>query len=162
MKGFKLLDEGYINEYGHVYEFNKKYHLNGELRWNYNGFHFCTHIEDTLRYRNRETNTFVIVEVEASGEIVDGSSVENDYYGYESGYASSEIEIIREVPREEMINMVINTNNINRVNRLIVSIPLTEEEINLIMERYANKGNVRQYIEYYQYGDEQAFYKKLM
>ena len=90
---------------------------------------------------------------------MDGSSVENDYYGYESGYASSEIEIIREVPREEMINMVINTNNINRVNRLIMSIPLTEEEINLIMERYANKGNVRQYIEYYQYGDKQAFYK---
>ena len=44
MKGFKLLDEGNINEYGHVYEFNKKYYLNGDLRWNYNGFHFCTHI----------------------------------------------------------------------------------------------------------------------
>ena len=45
MRGYKLLDEGYINEYGHVYEFGKKYHLNGRLRWNYNGFHFlCKHI----------------------------------------------------------------------------------------------------------------------
>lgn len=160
MRGFKLLDEGYINEYGHVYEFNKKYHLNGDLRWNYNGFHFCTHIEDTLRYRNKEKGTFVIVEVLASGDIVDGSSVENDYYGYESGYASSEIEIVREVSREEMINIVINSNVIDRVNRLIMSIPLTEEEINLILDRYP-KDIVRQYIEYYQYDNKDVFHKGL-
>lgn len=160
MKGYKLLDEGYINEYGHVYEFNKKYYLRGDLRWNYNGFHFCTHIEDTLRYRNRERDTFVIVEVLAGGNIVDGSSVENDYYGYESGFASSEIEILREVPREEMINIVINSNIVDRVNRLIMSIPLTEEEINLILEKYS-KDIVRQYIEYYQYDNKEVFHKGL-
>lgn len=159
MKGYKLLDEGFINEYGHTYEFNKKYYLNGSLRWNYNGFHFCTNIEDTLRYRNKDKETFVIVEVFASGNIVDGSNVENDYYGYESGYASSEIELIREVSREEMIDIVIKSKNVDRVTRLILSIPLTEEEINLIRDNYNNR-IVEQYIEYYQYDMKDAFHKR--
>jgi hypothetical protein len=85
MKGYKLLDIGYINEYGHKYEFNKTYELKGDLKWNYNGFHFCTHIEDTLRYRDKNKDDFVIVEVLASGEITDGSNLENGYYGYETG-----------------------------------------------------------------------------
>ena len=100
MNGYKLLDDGFVNEYGFSYEFNKKYYLDGELRWNYNGFHFCTHIEDTLRYRNKDSDSFVIVEVFASGDIVDGSTLENDYYGYESGYASSEIKLLRILSRD--------------------------------------------------------------
>ena len=63
MKGYKLLDIGLINEYGYKYEFNKEYKLNGELKWNYNGFHFCTNIEDTLRYRDKNKDTFMIVEI---------------------------------------------------------------------------------------------------
>ena len=160
MKGYKLLDVGLINEYGHKYEFNKTYELRGELKWNYNGFHFCTHIEDTLRYRNRNIDTFVIVEVLASGDIVDGSSVENDYYGYESGYASSKMELIREVPRQELIEIVVNSKNIDRINRLILSIPLSEEEINYIKSKINNK-LVEQYIEYYQYGNTNAFSRSL-
>ena len=27
MKGYKLLDEGFVNEYGHVYEFDKEYQI---------------------------------------------------------------------------------------------------------------------------------------
>ena len=156
MKGYKLLDIGLINERGRVYEYNKKYILRGDLKWNYNGFHFCTHIEDTLRYRDKNKDDFIIVEVLATGEITDGSNVENDYYGYETGYASSEMEILREVNREEMINIVLDSRNIDRITRLILSIPLTEEEINKIKERYPNQ-IVQQYIEYYQYNDKDAF-----
>lgn len=156
MKGYKLLDIGLINERGSVYEYNKKYILRGDLKWNYNGFHFCTHIEDTLRYRDKNKDDFMIVEVLATGEIIDGSNVENDYYGYETGYASSEMEILREVSREEMINIVLDSRNIDRITRLILSIPLTEEEINKIKERYPNQ-IVQQYIEYYQYNDKDAF-----
>ena len=161
MKGYKLLDEGFVNEYGHVYEFDKEYQLIGDLKWNHNGFHFCTNIEDTLRYRNRETNSFVIVEVIASGDIVDGSNLENDYYGYETGYASSKIQLVREVSREEMINIEVTSNNINRVTRLIVSIPLTEDEINLIKNYYSNQ-LVDKYIQYYQYDDREAFINHIL
>ena len=160
MKGYKLLDIGLINEYGYKYEFNKEYKLNGELKWNHNGFHFCTNIEDTLRYRDKNKETFMIVEILASGQITDGSNLENDYYGYESGYASSEMKILREVSREEMISIVLNSKVIDRVTRLILSIPLTEEEIRLIKEKYPNR-IVEQYIEYYQYNDKKAFARKM-
>lgn len=157
MKGYKLLDIGLINEYGFKYEINKIYTLEGELKWNHNGFHFCTHIEDTLRYRDKEKGTFEIVEVESLGNLVDGSNVENDYYGYETGYATDKFKIIKIVSREELIDIVLKSNNINRITRLIYSIPLSEEEIAKIKEMYSNKELINQYIDYYQYDKKDAF-----
>lgn len=156
MKGYKLLDVGLINEYGFKYEINKIYTLDGELKWNHNGFHFCTHIEDTLRYRDKEKGTFEIVEVESLGNLVDGSNLENDYYGYETGYATDMFKITRIISREELIDIVLSSKNINRVIRLISSIQLTEYEINQITELYANN-QIIQYINYYQYNDKEAF-----
>ena len=43
MKGYKVLLKGLINRYGYTYELNKKYVLNGELKWRKNCFHFCTY-----------------------------------------------------------------------------------------------------------------------
>lgn len=160
MTGYKLLDIGLINEYGFKYEIDKIYTLNGELKWNYNGFHFCTHIEDTLRYRDKEKGTFEIVELESLGNIVDGSNIENDYYGYETGYATNIFKITRIISREEMINIVLNSKNINRVIRLISSIPLTKEEINQIKQTYSND-IINQYIDYYQYDKKDVFRLKL-
>ena len=157
MKGYKLLDIGLINEYGFKYEINKIYTLEGELKWNHNGFHFCTNIEDTLRYRDKEKGTFEIVEVESLGNLVDGSNVENDYYGYETGYATDKFRIIKIITREELIDIVLKSNNINRITRLIYSIPLSEEEITKIKEMYPNKELINQYIDYYQYDKKDAF-----
>lgn len=159
MTGYKLLDIGLINEYGFQYEIDKIYTLNGELKWNYNGFHFCTHIEDTLRYRDKEKGTFEIVEIESLGNLVDGSNIENDYYGYETGYATDRFKIIRIIPREELILEVLKSKNIDRVTRLISSIPLLQEEIELIKNKY-NFDIIEQYINYYQYNDKQAFTRK--
>lgn len=159
MKGYKLLDIGLINEYGFKYEIDKIYTLNGELKWNYNGFHFCTHIEDTLRYRDKEKGTFEIVEIESLGNLVDGSNIENDYYGYETGYATDIFKIIRIIPREELILEVLKSKNIDRVTRLISSIPLLQEEIELIKNKY-NFDIIEQYINYYQYNDKEAFTRK--
>lgn len=157
MKGYKLLDIGLINEYGFKYEINKIYTLEGELKWNHNGFHFCANIEDTLRYRDKEKGTFEIVEVESLGNLVDGSNVENDYYGYETGYATDKFRIIKIITREELIDIVLKSNNINRITRLIYSIPLSEEEITKIKEMYPNKELINQYIDYYQYDKKDAF-----
>ena len=159
MKGYKLLDVGLINEYGFKYEMNKVYTLNGELRWNYNGFHFCTNIEDTLRYRDKEKGTFEIVEIESLGNHVDGSTLENDYYGYETGYATDKFKINRIISREELITTVLHSKNIDRIRRLISSIPLFEEEINLINQMY-NLEIISQYIDYYQKNDKLAFIRK--
>ena len=160
MKGYKLLDKNLINQYGNKYELGKVYYLNGDLVWSKNGFHFCTNIEDTLRYA-KDKDSFTITEVEASGNIICGDDYgDNSYYDFTGLYASDIFKIIRVIPRNEVIKMVVDSHNNNRVQRLIALTKLTEDEINYIKSVY-NDIDTNAYINYYQYGDDQAFYKKL-
>ena len=154
IKGYKSLDNNLKNMYGFQYEIGKKYILNGKLKWKENGFHFCTYMEDTLRYIEDFNTDFKIVEVIGSGNIV---KYDDEYYGYYDMYASSVLEIIREIKREEFINEVINS-NVFRVERLISSIKLTEEELFLIKEKYKNLDDI---INYYQYNQKNLTLKKL-
>ncbi len=154
IKGYKSLDNNLKNMYGFQYEIGKKYLLNGELKWKENGFHFCTYMEDTLRYIKDFNTDFKIVEVIGSGDIV---KYDDEYYGYYDMYASSVLEIIREIKREELINEVINS-NVFRVERLISSIKLTEDELFLIKEKYKYLDDI---INYYQYNQKNLTLKKL-
>ncbi len=154
MKGYKVLNKGLINRYGFKYELNKKYKLDGTLKWKENGFHFCTYPEDTLRYIDAFNEEIDLTEVEGSGEL---QLYEDDYYGYYDMYASEEIIINRIVPREEFISMVVNSKNPDRVKRLISGIKLTEDEINFIRERY---NNLDFYIDYYQINNTNLKIKK--
>ena len=132
MKGYKAFEEGLTNRYGFTYELGKKYYLNGELNWKKNGFHFCTRPEDTLRYIDAYNHPYNICEVNGSGQIV---LYEDEYYGFYDMYASSEMEILRIVPREEIFDMVINSYG-DRVKRFISLTELTQDEIEQIRERY--------------------------
>ena len=144
MRGYKALREGLINRYGYQYLLNKKYRLNGNLKWRENGFHFCTRPEDTLRYVDSWNDNIVVTEVEASGDLI---LYEDEYYGYYDMYASSEMKILRVLSREELFEIIYNSNNDDRVRRLVSSIELTSNEINLIKEKYPR---VIPTIEYYQ------------
>ena len=62
-------------------------------------------------------------------------------------YASSEMKILRVLSREELFEIIYNSNNDDRVRRLVSSIELTSNEINLIKEKYPR---VIPTIEYYQ------------
>ena len=134
MRGYKALEKDLKNRYGFQYEFGKKYILNGELKWSENGFHFCTRPEDTLRYVDSWNNNYQIVEVDGSGEL---QLYEDEYYGYYDMYVSSEMELLDYVSREELFNMVFDSNNIYRVQRLIQMIELTKYEIKQIKEKYS-------------------------
>ena len=151
MKGYKVLLSGLVNRYGTVYELNKKYTLrSGDLKWRENGFHFCSRPEDTLRYIDAFNEEFDMAEVEGSGDL---HLYEDEYYGYFDMYASSEMEIKRIIPREEWISMVINSKNPDRVKRLISTMKLTEDEIELIRSKYNTSMDF--YIDYYQNKDDQ-------
>lgn len=155
MKGYKVLNKGLVNRYGYQYELNKKYILNGELKWSENGFHFCTYPEDCLRYIDGFNDEFDMTEIEAGGSI---QQYDDDYYGYYDMYASSEMTITKVLSREEFISLVVNSKNENRVKRLINTVKLNEDEINLINAFYPK---LKPYIDYYQYKDENAFSKSL-
>ena len=144
MKGYKALLEGLYNRYGFQYELNKKYELNGELKWNKNGFHFCTRPEDTLRYVDAYNDDVIITEVEGTKDLI---LYEDEYYGFYDMYASSEIEILRILPREEFFEMVVKSKNPDRVARMVGLMPLTHDEIELIRCFYPNLKNT---IDYYQ------------
>ena len=58
-----------------------------------------------------------------------------------------------------MINMVLSSNNKDRVERLISSIKLSSDEIKLIKCFY-DTFEINQYIDYYQYDIKDAFYRK--
>ena len=150
MKGYKVLLSGLVNRYGTVYELNKKYILRGELKWRENGFHFCSRPEDTLRYIDAFNEEFDMAEVEGSGDL---HLYEDDYYGYYDMYASSEMEIKRVIPREEWIRSVIDSKIPDRVKRLISTMKLTDDEIELIREKYNTSMDF--YIDYYQNKDKE-------
>ncbi len=155
MRGFKVLNKGLINRYGFQYELNKKYVLDGELKWSENGFHFCTYPEDTLRYIDGFNSEFTMTEVEGSGEI---QAYDDDYYGYYDMYASSEMTILGIIPRVKFFQMVVCSRNENRVKRLIQTMKLNDEECTIIRLLYPD---LQPYIDYYQHNETDAFTRKL-
>ncbi len=147
MKGYKALKKGLINRYGFQYEVGKTYELNGELKWRNNGFHFCSYPEDTLRYVNAFKDEIEIVRVDGRGEI----SITNDeYYGFYDMCASSIIEILGVIPREEYFKEIIDSGVIHRIERLITLMKLTDEEKNIILNNYSD---LEPLIIYYQNDD---------
>ena len=156
MIGYKALDKNLINRTGTYFEIGKKYIVkDNNIKWGSNGFHFCTNIEDTLRYVDTENDNYSIVEVSSNGNMI---MHEDDYYGYYDMYVSDEIEILRQISREELFNIVYTSNNVQRMQRLITSIKLTLEEINLVKEKYPS---LTLFINYYQNNDKLAFERKL-
>ena len=154
MLGYKALTNNLTNRYGFTYEIGKKYYLEGDLKWRSNGFHFCTRVEDTLRYVDAYNDEVVIVLVEGEGKFV---KFEDDYYGFYDMYASSELTIIREVKREEVFNIVINSNDVERVRRLVTLMKLNKDEIDIIRKKYPELNDT---IYYYQ-NDEYILKRKL-
>ena len=151
--GYKSLSNDFTNMYGTKYEFNKKYILNGKLEWRKNVFHFCHYPEDTLRYIEGFNKPFKIVKVQASGEIV---LYDDDYFGYHDMYASSEMTLLSELSREELLKLIIESRNQLRAVRLIKSIKLDENEINEILKIYPYLDND---VNYYQYNKKDTYEK---
>lgn len=154
MKGYKCFNKDMTNLYGDKFEVGKKYSIIGKLKvgTNGNGFHICRNFEDTLKYFGAFNTEIVICEVSGSGSIL---SSWDDYYGYEK-YAVSELEIIRVVPREEIIEMALNFNE-ERVLRFIQLFKLTEDEINKFSKVFANYIRILKAIEYYQKGNKKVY-----
>ena len=146
---YKAYNRGLINQFGEKFEIGKKYTVENELKWQRNGFHFSSNLEDVFRFypNNEELD---ICQVLGSGEI---QTREDTFYDYETHY-SSEITITKILSREEVIEYAKNLDDY-RFCRFVSGFKLTEEEINYLME---GRGTlVQRYVDYYQYGDENAF-----
>lgn len=154
MHGYKCFNSDMTNIYGDKFELGKKYFLKGELKIGTrgNGFHIAENLEDTLKYYGALNPDIVVCEVFGSGDML---SDWDDYYGFLK-YAVSELEIVRIIPREEIIQMALQFNE-DRAFRFVQLFKLTEEEIKLFDSRYAKYIRVLKAIEYYQKGNKNIY-----
>ena len=143
IKGFKIFNEDLTNRYGMKFEVDKTYVTTGQIKWgnNGNGFHMCTHLEDTFRYFDAINKKCQIAEVLGFNNNI----IYNDeYYGYFDMYVVESLKIQHVLSREEIVNYLYNlikNSNVNydKVNRFICGYKLTEEEIIKIINILALK-----------------------
>ena len=155
--GYKCFNKDLTNRYGTRFEIGKVYKTNGKISFGNdgNGFHFCKNIEDTFRYFPVDKEEISVCLVKGTGEIV---VYEDEYNGYYDMYSSENIEIIKQLTRDEIIEIGLNLNSL-RVCRFIQCFKLNNEEIELFKEKFFDNTRVIQFIDYYQLNNKEAFKK---
>lgn len=158
--GYKIFFKGLINLFGEQVELNHKYSVEGPLKWggssqDGNGFHFCTYLEDCLVFLNNSINEEIdIALVRASGDMIE---YWNDYSGSYEMFVARNMEIVKVLSREEIINHILTHNHLHTIEKFIRGYRLTEEEISIFKDR----GLGVDHIEYHQYGHKDVFEKRL-
>lgn len=137
--GYKAFNQDFTNRYGKKFEVGNTYHVKGPISWGRygNGFHFCKNLEDCFRYYDPDTS--VIAEVKGFGKLVKN---DDEYYGYYDMYVCQNLEIIRLIPREEVIRMMLEV-DIDRQSRFIRNYNLTEDEKELFYMEDGGMNNER-------------------
>lgn len=159
IEGYKVFDKGLINSYGVKFEEKQSYQVDTSLRsikygnQGY-GFHFVKRLEDGLRYFDGLNQEIDIAKVIALGEV---KEFYDDYYGYYDLYVTDCLYIDHILSRNEIMDYIIKQ-PFPRIERFIQRYRLTEEEIDIIIEKNAIL-RISQAIDYYQYGNKDAYTK---
>ncbi len=143
LSGFKAFNNDLTTRYGQKLQIGVPYTVDGPVSFgNYgNGFHFTTYIEDCFRYFDNKNS--VVCEVVGSGKII---MFDDDYYGYHDMAVSSCIEVIRVIPKDEILNTVINLPFHRRI-KFLRTYQLSKEEI-LLYEDCFDTMSEKCYLEY--------------
>ncbi len=158
VEGFKCFDKGLINRYGTKFEIGVSYHANGNIQFGNrgNGFHMCKNMEDTFRYFPATEEEVSVCYVKGSGNIDEGRDDYNEYYDM---YAAENIEIIKKLEREEIINYALDLPSY-RVIRFIQTFKLNNDEIELFKDKFSKNIDVINAISYYQLGDKEVYNRR--
>lgn len=164
IKGYKSFSYNGTNQANEIMEPGKKYHCDGIIKYNNNGFHLATKFEDTIAFsdlvnssgKKNDLHNVIIAEVIGSGNIDKVSEDFANYFGYYDMYACSDIEIIRFIPRDELISMALKL-DAQRMIRFVSYCYLTNDELKLFEGLYVG---VDAAIEYYHNGNKNIYYEK--
>lgn len=156
--GYKCFNKDLTNRYGMKFETGKKYKVLGNIKFGNdgNGFHFCKNMEDTFRYFDAMKNEVCVCLVKGSGSIVEHY---DNYYGYYDMYSTEEIEILKVLNREEIINIGISLNEV-RAKRFVSLFKLTELEKEIFLNKFKKSIEVVDAIMYYQENNKRVYIKK--
>lgn len=161
IEGFKTFNKNRTNRYGRPFEEGKIYEVKATPIFGNKGvgFHFCSRLEDTLRYFPAMEEEVEIARVTSLGE----STMYNDeYYGYYEMYSTNKIKINRFLTREEIIKMYLKSPPYqleDRVIRFLQGYRLSKEEIALFKLVYMNHQRILECIAYYQEGIKDTYEK---
>ena len=149
--GYKSFALDGTNKYGKIMPVGH-YHRDGEIKFgiNGNGYHFAKYIEDTLRYSTNGIRNCLVAQVIGSGTILEG---EDEYNGYHDLYVASDIEIVKYLEREEIIDIALKLDQV-KMKRFIRDFNLTNEEIALFEGKYFDVDLV---IDYYDRHIKEAY-----
>ncbi len=147
VSGYKVFNKGIINKYGVSFEEKKAYRLDiskHDVKYGKYGYHFTKRLEDGLRYFDGLNEDLVIAKVKSLGNVLESY---DDYYEYYNLYVTDYL----------YIDYMINT-TFPRLERFIQGYKLTESEI-AYLTNYDLDKSVQKAIEYYQYGNKDAYVK---
>lgn len=144
-KAFKLVDDKLTDRYGNTYELGENYHIDGDIKFHENGYHFCLNPEDTLRYVDGFNDNVVVASILGSGTLY---RYGDEYYDYDNMYASSDMGILKVFSKEELIdNQVKNSHNIKR---FIDGYNLNLDDLYYILDNYHGiENDLRKFITMY-------------
>lgn len=125
--GYKAFHKDLIGYNDFKFEVGKKY-VCDDILIRKRGFHFCLRLEDTLRYFLDEENIEICL-VKGSGTV---EGFEDEYFGYYDQFVCNNLEILKKIPREDIIKYYKELKNDyfteNRFCRFVRNYPLIEEE----------------------------------
>jgi len=155
IKGYKAFYKDCKNRYGKDFTAGETYSIKGPLVFgnNGNGYHFCSRLEDTLRYFPASEEEISIAEVTS---LADTKEYYDDYNGFYDMYVARTIRIERFLSRKEIISMFLKLPDY-RVIRFIQLFKLTDEEADLFRLYYPNSENIQKAIRYYHDGDKDVY-----
>lgn len=150
IKGYKAFHKDKTNRYGKVFEEGKTYCVDGPIVFGNsgNGYHFCTHLSDVFRYFDAIYDEVLVAEVTGRGKL---RRYDDEYYGYYDLYCCEQITIERFLPREEIIQIMLHSNEFD-VKNFIWTFRLTPEEKFAFFERFSDNKALCEWILYYQFG----------
>lgn len=128
LEGYKSFNKDHINSYGKRFEEDKIYESK-------DGFYFSTNFEDTLRYfdgHNEDISVAKVLSLKSEKKII---KLEDEYYGYYDNYITNYLKIIKFLDRNDIYHIICKSiNDIDKINRIIQGLKLTNEEIEWILK----------------------------
>jgi len=165
--GYKCFNGNGKNRYGKEIKEGTIYTTDKEVRYGNDGHghHFCEHLEDTFRFfasddsnlcediRICKVRGFGIIREREQDRVVE---IDDGYYGL---YAAENLEIIKVLTREEIIEYGLNLYP-ERAARFVSGLKLTGEEIERFREKFKKSVLVNDTIDYFQLGDKELYERK--
>ena len=162
--GYKAFDSNRKNQIGQLFEEGKIYTSEGELRpgmydyKNMNGYHMSENIANVFRFFDSECDGITVAEVRGFGECL---SFEDTYNEYFDMYVCQNLEILKFLSREEIIENIVTLNEFEIV-KFLNTYKLNEEEKTLLSKQFKNNDIVYSALQYFQYNNKDVYQKRML